>query len=203
MAKKKRTTKRSARTPRQPRYARSQHQLAKALSRSQAAISHWTKRPDWPFGRPIRWPLKISAVRAWSDSTLTKDSSDVGVDERPVDVGDDERASILKEMADLDPLKMAKLRKILAETQQIKRKNAILDQFYMERAKVRTEIASIIRNTTTGIISEARSSAKAIQSLGVLAAGGKKLVAKLLVERAEGLCHRFADSMNDVIDRQS
>ncbi len=109
----------------------------------------------------------------------------------------------MRDINNLDPLKQARFRKLLAETQQIKRKNAILDQLYMERAKARTEIASIIRNTTTGILAEARSSAKAIQSLGVLAAGGKKQVAKLLVERAEALCNRFADSMNDVVDRRS
>lgn len=203
MAKKKRTTKRPARTPSRPRDARSQHELATALRRSQSAISLWTKRPDWPFGRPIRWPLAISEVRAWVEATLTKDPADVGVDERPVEVGDGERATIRKEMGDLDPLKLARLQKIVAETKTIRRKNQILEQFYIERAQARGEINAIIHNTTTGILAEARSSAKAIDALGALGAGWKKRVAKLLLERAEGLCHRFADSMNDVIDRQS
>ena len=200
MATRKRTTKKSTRTRSRPRYARSQRQLANALGRSQPAIAYWTKRPDWPFGRPIKWPLKISAVRAWVDATLTKDASDVGADHNPVDIDDDGIAAIKRQIVALDPLKKAKLRKLLAETQQIKRKNQILDQWYMERAKARAEIASIIHNTTTGILAEARSSADAIHSLGVLVDGGKKRVAKLLIERAEALCNRFADSMNGVVD---
>ena len=203
MAKKKRTTKKPTRPRSRPRDARSQHQLAEALGRSQSAISQWTARPDWPFGRPIKWPLKISAVRAWVDATLTKDPADVGVDERPIAVGDGERAAIMRDITNLDPLKQARLRKLLAETQTIKRKNQILDQFYIERAQARAEITAIIHNTTTGSLAEARSSAKAIESLGALGDGWKKRVAKLLLERAEGLCHRFADSMNEVIDRQS
>lgn len=203
MAKKKRTAKKPTRPRSRPRYVRTQHELARALSRSQSAIAHWTKRPDWPFGRPIKWPLKISSVRAWVDATLTKDASDVGVGERVVDVDDDERKSILKEMSDLDPLKLARLRKILAETQTIKRKNRILDEFYIERAQARSEIAALIRNTATGFIAEARSSAKAIESLGALHDGWQKRVAKLLRERAEARCNRFADEMNDVVNRKS
>lgn len=203
MAKKKRTKKKPTRPQSRLGYARTQHELARALSRSQSAIAHWTKRPDWPFGRPIKWPLKISAVRAWVDATLTKDSSDVGVDERPIDVGDDERAAIMRDIADLDPLKKARLRKLIAETDQIKRKNRILDQFYIERATARAEIAVIFRTISSGILAEARSSADAIDSLGALGDGWKKRVATLLRERAEGLCNRFADSMNGVVDNQS
>lgn len=203
MAKKKRTTKKPTRTRSRPRYARSQRELAKQLGRSPSAIAHWTKRPDWPFGRPIQWPLKISAVRAWVNATLTKDASDVGVDERPIDVGDEERAAIMRDIANLDPLKQAKFRKLLAETQQIKRKNRILDQLYMERAKARAEIASIIHNTKTALLADARSSAEAADSLGLLVARAKEKLAKLLVERCEAQCNRFAESMNDVVDRQS
>lgn len=203
MAKKKRTAKKTARTPNRPRYARSQRELAKALGRSPSAIAHWTRRPDWPFGQPIRWPLAITAVRSWVAATLTKDVSDVGAESASSETDDKLRAAIKRDIAGLDVLKKARIQKLLAETQQIKRKNQILDRFYMDRAKARAEIAAIIHNTTTGILAEARSSAAAIQSLGVLGAGGKKLVAKLLVERAEALCHRFADSMNDVVDRQS
>lgn len=203
MPKKKRTTKTSARTASRPRDARSQQQLAKALCRSQSAISQWTARPDWPFGRPIRWPLAISKVRGWVDATLTKDPADVGVDAIPVDVDDVERESILKEVAGLDPLKLAKLRKILAETQTIKRKNRILDEFYIERAQARAEISAIIHNTVTGMLAETRLSIDALESLGFIVDGTKGQAAKVLRERFEALCNRYADSMNDVVDRQS
>ncbi|KKK86726.1 hypothetical protein LCGC14_2760350, partial [marine sediment metagenome] len=183
--------------------ATSLRNIAEPCGVTKSAVHHWTRRSDWPFGSPPRWPLSIAKVQLWRARTLTKDASDVGVGDRVVDVDDDERASILKEMSDLDPLKLAKLRKILAETQQIKRKNQILDRFYMDRAKARAEIAAIIHNTTTGILAEARSSAKAIDALGALGNGWNKRVAKLLLERAEALCNRFADSMNDVVDRQS
>ena len=201
MAKKKKTRKKPRRTHSRSRYARSQRELANALGRSQSAIAHWTRRPDWPFGRPITWPLKIGDVRSWVDTTLTKDASDVGADERPVDVGDDERAAIMRDIANLDPLKQAKFRKLLAETQQIKRKNQILDQLYMERAQARAELAAIFHNVKTGFIAEARSSADAADSLGLVVDGAKARLAKLLVERCEARCNRFAEELHDVVDR--
>lgn len=203
MAKKKKTTKKPRRTHSRPRYARTQRELAKALGRSQSAIAHWTRRPDWPFGRPIKWPVKITDVRAWIDATLTKDASDVGADERPIDVGNDERAAIRRDIENLDPLKQARFRKLLAETQQIKRKNQILDQLYMDRAKARAEISAIIHNTKTAMLAETRSSIEALDSLGFIVDGTKRQAARVLLARFEALCNRFRDSMNDVVDRQS
>src|SRR5688500_13006407 len=44
--------------------AKSQRQLAQAVRVSQAAVSGWTRRPDWPFAR--RGPWDVAKVKSWA-----------------------------------------------------------------------------------------------------------------------------------------
>ena len=91
------------------------------------------------------------------------------------------------QVEDLGPLKRAKLRKILKETEHLERRIAKLDELYIDKAAARQEIASVIHNPATAFLAEARSSAEALDALGLLARGAKPRAAKLLSRAADGL----------------
>ncbi len=168
-------------------------QLAAATHRAKSTVHLWTTRTDWPFGHPRNWLVKGLAtkdVQVWMASTLQRGKSD------------EEKEDLRSEVAKLGPLQRAKLQKTMQETAKLKRTNELLDDLYIDKSKARREVAAVIQNVKTQLLAEATSAAQNADSRGLLAAGKKNDVAKLLRNRFEAICMRFAQAMRETVDRK-
>lgn len=175
----------------------SRRALARRLGRPESTVWRWLKDPRFPFDGDPPWPASItSKIAKWAVQTLDPEATGAYATMSRTCTSQ----GLRQQIENLDPLRRARLRKLVIETEKLKRQNQIFDSLYIDRAKARAELSAIFHNIKTALLAEARSSAEAADSLGLLVVGGKAKLAKLLVERCEALLNRFADSMKDVAD---
>lgn len=207
-AKKKKKTARSSRqrstsppvrSKRTRRIARTQEALAAYFDRSRSTVRNWFSYDEWRWGS--RGPFPLDEIEREFIPTLGRTPTDVGVDKPELHANNSSKEST-SGSAISDPLKVARLLKVRQETEKLKRQNKLFDALYVDRAAARAEISSVIHNTRTAIIAEARSAAAALDSVGHLADGTKADVERILTERAEALCRRFADGLRQAIERK-
>ncbi|MBX3435536.1 MAG: hypothetical protein KF847_19640 [Pirellulales bacterium] len=163
-------------------------ELAAAMGRGYKSVHEWTHRPDWPWPRPPQcWPLRVAEVEAWAARTLVRDAASGG---RPT-----------AHVEDLDPLKRLRVLKLEQEVAKLRALNDQLRSRLIDRADAQAELAAYIAAWRTAVVAEARSIIDAIDSAGGIAPGWHDRAQHMATDRAEAMCHRFADEMIQSVRR--
>ncbi|MDY7109442.1 MAG: hypothetical protein SYC29_12470 [Planctomycetota bacterium] len=193
-----------------PQLIRSKAALARALNRPTTTVLDWIKRPDFPAKKTPPWRAEtVEKIARWAARTIdpyATGSYTTMRDDSPRDGAaessnsEDPREALDREIRAMDPLKIARLRKLHKETTKLHHQIQILAENYVERGQARAEIAAVIHNTKTALLAEARASAASLDSMGLLANGAKRRVEALLVERIEAILRRFAEGMHEAIN---
>lgn len=184
---------------RKPQRAANKSQLAAAVGRHPKTVRGWIGDARWDL--PTEPPWDIAQVKAWMARHLTRD---------PVEVGRDaDRASAPPTPPGsppgnnghgLPPLTAAKLAKVHEETEKLRRQNSLFDRIYVQRAAVERELATVIENTKSAVLAEARALVDALDAEGHLSAKSKPAATSMALDRFESLLHTFADGVNGAAD---
>ncbi|MDY7107856.1 MAG: hypothetical protein SYC29_04385 [Planctomycetota bacterium] len=193
--------------PVMPKLIKTKRALAEQLGRPYTTVLTWLQRDDFPFKRDPPWRTDtVAKIARWVSETIDPDGTGAYATMRDNSTtqpqsSDDEadldpRESLRREVARLDPLKLARFHKLKRETEKLGHQIGILQERYVDRDAARAEIRAVIHNTKTALLAEARASAASLDSMGLLTSGAKRRVERLLLERIEAICNRFADGMH-------
>ena len=154
---------------RQAGWAYSLRDLGRQVGRSHTAVRYWTERADWPFGRPVRWPLQVAAVEDWATESL----------ETPP-----EESAEVKRLRGL---------KLAAEIERLRMLNAELRGEMVDRRAAERAVLTLIHGLRSALLGFGSSIADKLHAEGLLRDGHRQAVQRLTEAGVDDLLHSLAE----------